>query len=320
MFAPFDGPFLRSEAALTTSVLICTHNRCALLEKTLRSLRQMEVPEELRWEVIVVDNNSSDGTAGMVAELSRQDPSFPLRYVAEARQGIALARNAGVESARGDIIAFVDDDVLVGSSWLSVIAFAFEADPTLAVLGGRLLANPESPMPAWIADVNPAPLGLVDFGDSRRVLTIPYLATANCAFRRSAILEAGMFDVRLGRQPDKLYADEDTDMVLKIQRAGGCVVYEPAMTALHFVPNHRMTKAYFRRWYFEKGEGSGLVGTGQRRALFGIAFHDYRHVTVALARYARGLVSGKPVFQQELAIRYFVGVANGRIKSWSRRF
>ena len=84
-------------------------------------------------------------------------------------------------------------------------------------------------MPPWLSHINTAPLGLIDYGPAKIRLNFPYLATANCAFRRTAIVDAGMFNVRLGRQPKKLYADEDTDMVARILAKGGKVMYEPQL-------------------------------------------------------------------------------------------
>lgn len=304
---------------VSISVVICTHNRRDLLGKTLDSLRAMSATETITWDVCVVDNRSTDDTSGMVADYAARWPAFPLRGIVETRQGIAFARNAGVSASGASVIAFVDDDVLVQPTWLSFVHAGFAADPDLAIMGGRLTANPESPMPPWMDGLNPAPIGLVDFGDARKVLTVPYLATANCAFRRQAIVDAGMFDVRRGRQPDKLYADEDTDMVAKIQRAGGKVIYEPAISARHFVPNKRMTREYFRRWYRERGEGVGLVRAEGGRSLFGIPLFEYRQALSNGQAYLARLVSGRPTFQQELSLGYFSGIVAGRLKSRARR-
>src|SRR5688500_8056218 len=177
------------------------------------------------WEVCVVDNNSTDDTAAVVSKYVPAFGAVPVRRVPEPHAGVAFARNTGVVQAASEIIAFVDDDVEVTSDWLSVIHEAFSKDPELSILGGRLKANAQSPPPVWLNDLNTAPLGLIDYGDERRTIDFPYLATANCAFRRQAIISAGMFDTRLGRRPDKLYADEDTEMVARILARHGKVVY-----------------------------------------------------------------------------------------------
>lgn len=296
------------------SVVVCTYNRSELLTQTLRSLTAMQLPDALRWELCVVDNNSPDATPAVVEACARAHPTLSIRRVLERQAGIAFARNAGVTNAAGHVIAFVDDDVLVDPGWLAVIARSFAADPTLDILGGRLEANPEVPPPDWLASINTAPLGLINYGAERKRIDFPYLATANCAFKRSAVIDAGMFDVRLGRRPDKLYADEDTEMVSRILARGGRVEYEPAMLAFHFVPAARMTKDYFRRWYQERGEGSGLVGAESGRSLFGIPFFEFRQCLVSLGGYIAKTVRRKQKFQEELFLRHFFGIVTGRVR------
>ena len=303
---------------LAISVVICTHNRSRMLAKTLASLRAMRAPDGVPWEVCLVDNNSTDDTASVLAQLAGTFGEVPVRRVVEPRQGVAFARNTGVIEAKGDVIAFVDDDVEVDPDWLAVIHKTFADDTGLSILGGRLKANPESSPPAWLNGLNMAPLGLIDYGHERRTINFPYLATANCAFRKQAIVDAGMFDTRLGRRPDKLYADEDTEMVARILKRGGKVVYDPAMLAFHYVPNTRMTRAYFRRWYRERGEGVGLVGTQQSRHLFGIAFYEYRAVVDSMILFCRNFVLLRSTFQQRLLLNYFVGILAGRVTKVAR--
>lgn len=277
-------------------------------------------PAHGAWEVLVVDNNSSDGTRDLVQELQLRNPAFSLSYHYEPTPGIAFARNAGIlQAASADIIGFIDDDVLVEPDWACVVHEAFATDERLGVLGGRLEPNPESPMPSWLSSVNQAPLGLIDYGPERRVLTMPYLATANCAFRRQALIDEGLFDVRMGRRPDKLYADEDTDMIARVQSAGGRVVYDPGLNGRHFVPTARMTHVYFRRWYREKGEGAGRIGARGRRAVLGIALFDYRRVVAASVRYVGKRLLGRATLEEELAILYFKGVVSGRLAAVRNR-
>lgn len=278
----------------------------------------MERPDDVTWEVCVVDNNCTDDTPAVVAQFARQHADLTVRHHREHQTGIAFARNAGVSAAHGAVIAFVDDDVTVDASWLRVIHTSFASDPALAILGGRLEANPEVEPPDWVATINKAPLGLIDYGPRRKRLDVPYLATANCAFRKSAIVDAGMFDVRLGRRPDKLYADEDTEMVARILGLGGKVEYDPSLLAFHFVPARRMTKEYFRRWYQERGEGAGLVGRPSGRTLFGIPYFEFRKCLRSLGTYAWKAALRRPRFQDELFLRHFAGLVRGRAKSLRR--
>src|SRR5687768_12492925 len=105
------------------SVVVCTYNRAALLPQALRSLFAQKI-ENLDYEIVVVDNNSSDDTPAAVESLKSESP-VPLRYVRESRQGNAYARNAGVEQAAGSIIAYLDDDCIADENWVAIIKSAF---------------------------------------------------------------------------------------------------------------------------------------------------------------------------------------------------
>src|SRR5688572_12728930 len=102
---------------IDVTVVVCTFNRADMLRNALISLLKLETEAQFRFEVLVVDNNSTDHTAEVVAQLA-QDASAPLRYVREVRQGHASARNRGIQEARGDWIASFDDDQLADARWL----------------------------------------------------------------------------------------------------------------------------------------------------------------------------------------------------------
>src|SRR5262245_51522455 len=157
----------RMDQSSDLTVLICTWNRASLLEETLVSLREMNVPFTSRWEVVVVDNNSTDGTADVVARLSR---SFPTRldYVFEPRQGKSHAMNAGVCASSYPIVAFCDDDVRVHRAWLTAAAGAFRDRPDIAYVGGPVDPIWEQPCPAWFAHTGKllwGTLAILDYGD-----------------------------------------------------------------------------------------------------------------------------------------------------------
>jgi glycosyltransferase involved in cell wall biosynthesis len=119
------------------SIVICTYNRASSLAKTLETLRQMTVPPDLAWELIVVDNNSNDNTCGIVEEFARTS-GLEVRYIFEPAQGLDRARNVGIMKARGEIVAFVDDDVLVTEDWMANVWREFNSDSDLGLLGGRV--------------------------------------------------------------------------------------------------------------------------------------------------------------------------------------
>src|SRR5579863_9995619 len=102
---------------MTVTIILCTYNRCQRLARALDSVASSTVSDSVKWEVLVVDNNSTDQTREVAEEFSRSHPGH-FRYCFEPKQGKSHALNAGIREARGDILAFLDDDVTVGPTWL----------------------------------------------------------------------------------------------------------------------------------------------------------------------------------------------------------
>ncbi|MGH7621585.1 MAG: glycosyltransferase, partial [Gemmatimonadaceae bacterium] len=129
------------------TVAIPTHNRASVLRQTLERLAEITIPTGTDWEVIVAQNNCTDGTAAMLAELA---PRLPLRALTESRPGVNHARNAAVDAARGECIVFTDDDTLPDGDWLVAYAAAFASFPDVDVFGGPIVARFPAPPPAWL--------------------------------------------------------------------------------------------------------------------------------------------------------------------------
>src|SRR6266850_1508708 len=176
------------------SVVISTYNRCTLLAKALQALLCQTVGA-IRYEIVVVDNNSSDQTRDLLQTLMAKNPE-KLRYIFEPQQGLSYGRNTGIAGARAPIIAFTDDDVCVASDWIAQIKAGFDADPTVDFLGGKVLPQWEADPPAWLTRAHWAPLALVDYGDqpfyvdADRPLS---LLSANLAVRRKLFELRGLF-------------------------------------------------------------------------------------------------------------------------------
>jgi glycosyltransferase involved in cell wall biosynthesis len=124
------------ELNLKVTVIIATYNRAQLLRQTLESLTRQTRPAD---EILVVDNNSSDSTKAVAGEYSDK---LPLRYVFEAKQGVAFARNCGIRNATGDILAFTDDDCHPEPEWLEYLELPFLRDPDIGLVGGRIVPRP----------------------------------------------------------------------------------------------------------------------------------------------------------------------------------
>lgn len=219
--------------AVDVSVIVCTRNRRDALARLLERLEQLVVPAGLRWELIVVDNGSTDGTAALLASWPRK---LPLRVVTELTAGLSRARNTGLAAATGDVLLFTDDDCLPDPQWLAAIHDDFARAPSLGVLGGRVELFDERDQPTTTRTSRVR-------GEITTAFNLDSIIGCNMAFRRSSLLAAGPFDIALGGGTGA-GAGEDVDFVYRALRAGLRIEYSPDALVYH---NHgRRTDAQVR--------------------------------------------------------------------------
>lgn len=249
------------------SVVVCTFNRCVSLQDTLESLMRQALPSGLTLEIIVVDNNSTDRTAAVVALAAERSP-WPLRYVLETTQGLSVARNTGIAAAHGNIVAFTDDDVIPEPSWVRALSKAFIEHHGDCV-GGKILPLWLQPPPTWLASAGPSShlwdiLALLDRGSEVRVAGARQwnlLYGANMAFRKSLFDEVGTFRTDLGPRGADCSRGDDTDMLMRLLRTSKRVVYTPHAVVRHKVPPQRLRLSYLRRWQFGSGRSNTRLTT-----------------------------------------------------------
>jgi glycosyltransferase involved in cell wall biosynthesis len=238
------------------SVVICTYNRAASLSVTLESLARMSVPPQLDWELIVVDNNSTDNTRAVVTEFHRVS-DLSIRYLFEPQQGLCHARNRGVAAAIGEIIAFTDDDVQVEPAWLRELADTFTKFNCMGVAGKSVPAWNGLAKPAWFATTGPYCLSrgtILDFDlgkDSKEIEIAPW--GLNMAFRKAAFEKYGTFRSDLGVSGSAGLLGEDTEFGRRLLRSGEKIAYTPRAVVFHPVDPRRITKSYFLRYHLRLG-------------------------------------------------------------------
>lgn len=241
---PYSGPGQGTRFPVEIpmiSVVICTYNRAPSLRRTLESFFRQDRLDHVPHEVIVVDNNSSDDTRAVVQAFENHPA---LRYVFEPKQGLSQARNRGADEARGDIVAYLDDDVLLAPEWLHALAACF-ADTRADVVGGQSVLRFEAPPPRWFGPHFRRYLSEVNLGAKRlESANGMRLYGLNVAYRRKTLLDAGGFRLRFGRHGDKLMSGEELDLNRRIAQAGGKIVYEPRALLEHVIPPQRTTWEY----------------------------------------------------------------------------
>ena len=244
-------------ATLDASVLICTFNRASLLGEALDSLAGIRHDGSRRWEVLIVDNNSTDDTRATVE--SRQ-PTFPvpLRYLFEPEQGKSRALNAGIAACEGRVVVFGDDDQRFDRDWIDQACAPLDADSALDYTGGPVQPLWDASPPAWL-DLRRSellgPPGLFDYGADRFVFEDRQRIApgGNMAVRRSVFDRVGGFAVDLGRTGTSLLGQEQAEFFQRTRAAGIRGLYVPSMIVFHHVPPERLTQQYFRRWWYWRG-------------------------------------------------------------------
>ena len=235
------------------TVIVCTYNRSQLLGMALESIAASALPNSVEWEVLVVDNNSRDQTREVVEDFCRQHPGR-FRYLFEPQPGKSYALNAGIREARGDVLAFMDDDVTVEPTWLKNLTAGLQNNRWVGA-GGRILPVWPCSPPGWLPLTGPhalAPLAMFDLGTEAGELAEPPFGT-NMAFRKTMFERYGGFRTDLGPRPGSEIRSEDTEFGRRLLAAGERLRYEPSAVVYHPVAESRLQKRYFLAWRFAKG-------------------------------------------------------------------
>jgi glucosyl-dolichyl phosphate glucuronosyltransferase len=251
------------------SIVICTYNRCASLAETLASVNACDMPA-YEVELILVDNNSTDETARVCDEFARV-AKMSFRRVIETAQGLSFARNRGIREARGDVIIFTDDDILVNSAWLTTYGVEFD-ERNADCAFGRVHPDWRGVAPDWFSNALRPAYALLDYGDERIEVSnrSNEFFGANFAVRKSILEAIGGFDVKLGRTKGKLFIGEETRVFLALMRRGSRVVYNPDILVHHVIEERRKEKTYLLKWYHDTAESvvyAALTSSNGRRFL-----------------------------------------------------
>lgn len=228
------------------SVVVCTYNRAAMLRTALASLYDLQTAGQFTYEVLVIDNNSSDDTPAVITAAAAESRA-PLRGIRETRQGISPARNRGVREAHGKWLAFFDDDQLADSGWLREL-FLFAREKSLRCVGGAVRLKRPDGCQRRLAPTVRMLLGESLWSRSPQ----PYVGRlnpgcGNLLLEKALFAEVGDFDESLAR-------GEDTDLFRRLRSAGVASWYVPAALVDHLTPDERLTESYLFRLAERMGE------------------------------------------------------------------
>ena len=308
------------------SVIICTYNRADNLAGCVACLGQQRGIGDLAWEVVIVDNNSSDDTRQVIESLGDQYPGLALRYLFEAEQGLSAARNCGIRNTHGRYYLFIDDDIRVTPDWLRSMADALQDNDADAV-SGRIHVDPRYPIPAWIRPDMLGFLGHQDFGEVAKRLDAAneFPFGGNMGFNRRVAERVGLFDNNYGRKGEgnkreELLKGEETEYFRRLKAADGQIVYAPGGLVLHQIKPFQLRKRYFRTIHFNQGYLEGFNDTQPHsRRLLGVPWFVFTLTLRSIAKYLRLLLTRGPsfAFRQQMNIGYQLGMILGYHKARS---
>ena len=250
-----------SDALPSISVVICTFNGAKRLLPTLEHLRQQKGAEQIEWEVVVVDNASTDDTAAVARTLWPTNSPVPLSIVGEPEQGLSNARRCGVFSTKHDIVSFVDDDNWVSENWIALIANIFAENHDVGACGGRGIAAFEGTKPDWFERFQDS-FAVGTQGWHRGILPADRLLWgAGLSIRTKALrtlFEAGFQQINSDHTGTSLIASGDYELCCALRLAGWKLFYDPDLVYQHFMPASRLTWSHLKR--LVNGAGRGAVG------------------------------------------------------------
>jgi glucosyl-dolichyl phosphate glucuronosyltransferase len=242
---------------MKVSVVICTWNRDRLLEQTLSRFHALVIPSDVQWELLVVNNNCTDNTDGVIR---RHAGALPLKPLHEAKPGKSNALNRAASQATGDLVLYTDDDVLVDPDWLTQYVRVANDHPEAGFFGGTVRPWFASPPPRWI-ERHLAGLrwvfALADPGTGVRPIDPEEkLLGANMAVRGD-LVRSFEYDPRLGPNGDDQTRGEETEMIERFRGLGQRGLWAGDAVVDHYIPSERLCASFIKKWHF--GYGRVLV-------------------------------------------------------------
>ena len=308
-----------SGAKIDITLAVTTYNRSKDLGEMLSTAVAQETEGRFAYEILIVDNNSTDGTKGVVDEFINAGHNN-IRYLFEPKQGRSNALKAALNHVRGDIYTIVDDDFILPNNWILKIFQAFERFPDVTFVSGKVLPLWTADPPKWLTKEHWSAIAMADYGDELLVADannqICFLA---CSFKTRAVLEVGGYRLGLGVTPYQGGGVEDLDLLQRLWDAGHKGIFLPDIWFHHKVSPNRCTKEYHRYWH--TGHGAFYAAMRDRNfersgfRLFDVPSHLYRQALLDSAKVVKNLIIGDPdrAFTSEVQLRFFIGF-------WKKRF
>jgi glucosyl-dolichyl phosphate glucuronosyltransferase len=263
---------------LEISAVICTHNRVSFLSGAITSLMRQTLNQQ-QYEILIIDNASTDSTRKLLLEQFRDVPN--LRYLHESHLGLSRARNTGWRNARGQHVAYLDDDAIANQDWLSNMLRAFRAaQPFPGAIGGKVVPIWEERIPSWFTGAMMSALPLLDLSPApTRLKEKQWLVGTNVSYPRRVLERMGGFNVNLGRKGRLLLGHEEGFLHGQLIKDGYALYYDPSLVVHHHIQAERLTQPWQVRRYYWDGVSMGQF---TRDAARKFGFQKWRHLLLEL--------------------------------------
>lgn len=241
------------------SVIVCTYNRQEYLPDCLKYLANQSA-DNRDFEVLIIDNNSTDDTAKIASDFIKSHPEMNAHYFCEMNQGHTFARNRGITESKGDILSFIDDDAFVDKNFIKEIQSYFKEHAEVSAIGGKILPVYEGKHPKWMSKYLLTLVSALDMGNSpKKFKGSKFPIGANMAFRSVVFEEYGHFNTDLGRRGSGLEGGDEKEVFLRLKKEKEEIHYVPMVKVDHIIPEKRLTMEYI------KGLGIGVGSSEKRR-------------------------------------------------------
>jgi GT2 family glycosyltransferase len=287
--------------------IIPTYNRAPSLRRLLASLRALEYPPDVSLEIIVVNNRCTDETADLLKVEQAQKTQFTLRVLEETRKGKAAALNRGLSESNAEILAILDDDVVVDPAWLAEHLRAHRETAFHVVQGrvlpGRRVDNGRAADPRRLYEHN---IPVIDYGEEFR--EVRGFAGTNVSLKREVFEKSGLFDTRLG--PGAAGYSEDTEYSRRVRSAGFTIGYTPYAIAYHELDPGRYGRTYHRSAQYRKGVSRAIYRQESiaRKVVPNLILNGIRYVAY------RASGNRKKAYKTEGRIMKYWGYMIGRLR------
>ncbi len=228
------------------SVIICSYNREKFILTALSSVASQTLSKD-KFEIVIVNNNSTDRTGEIARQFITNNPDITARYYDETDQGLSYARNRGIRESRGNVVSFIDDDAIAEPDFLEAAYNYLTQNPDVSCIGGKILLRFDCEKPEWLNKYMASLLGWFDLGDQGGPFKrMNYPRGSNMFFKKDLFEKYGYFDVELGRKGNTLMGAEEKEINQRMRTAEK-IMYVPKAVVHHRVPYERTTPEFIKK-------------------------------------------------------------------------